>query len=58
MFLFSTIFALWDIGIHVSTMYSCNMISNIEEPIDEIFSFEPTLSIPYVNLDNCHIRFR
>jgi len=56
--LFPTIFALWDTRIHISTTYSYNMISDIEGPIDEVFSLEPTLSISYVNPDDCHIRFR
>ena len=56
--LFLTIFVLWDTGIHVSITYSCNMISDVEGSINGILSLEPTLSIPYVNLDNCHIRFR
>ena len=57
-FSFPTIFALWNTRIHVSIIYNYNITFNIEGPIDEIFSLESTLSIPYVNLDNCHIRFR
>jgi len=55
-FPFPAVFALRDFGAHISFMYSCYVITDIETPIDKIFSFCATLGILYFNLDNCYVR--
>jgi len=55
-FPFLAVFALRDFGAHISFMYSCYVITDIETPIDKVFSFCATLGILYFNLDNCYVR--
>ena len=50
-----TIFTLWYPRIHVSTLNSYNISSNIETPADEIFDLHTTLCIPNVNPNDGHI---
>ena len=57
-FLFSAVFALRDFGVHISFIYSCYVITDIETPIDKVFSFCATLGILYFNLDDCYVRLR
>ena len=55
-FPFLAVFALRDFRAHISFMYSCYVITDIEIPIDKVFSFCATLGILYFNLDNCYVR--
>jgi len=55
--LFPAIFALRDTQVHVCAIDCTNVTFYIKVPINEIFSFKATLSIPYINPDNSHIRF-
>ena len=57
-FLLLAILALENSRIHIHISDSYNIASNVERPIDKIFSIKPTLSIPYINPDDSHIRFR
>jgi len=52
------IFILGNFRIYIHTSDGYNIASDIEKPVDKIFSIKPTLSIPYVNPNNSHIRFR
>ena len=56
MFQFLAVFALRDFGVYISSMYSCYVITDIETPIDKVFSFCTTLGILYFNLDDCYVR--
>ena len=49
------IFALEDFWVSVSFSNCCNVLSNIEASIDEVFGSCTTLSIPDINPDDCHI---
>jgi len=48
-FLSPTILVLGDARIHVCTLYSGNIHSNVEQPVDKAFSIYSTLSISYIN---------
>jgi len=58
MFPFLVVYILEDSQVHISFMYSCDIITDIKTPINKAFSFYTTLNIPYINLDNHHVRFR
>jgi len=55
-FPFPAVFALRDFEVHISSIYSCYVITDIEIPIDKILSFCATLGILYFNLDDCYVR--
>jgi len=52
MFLFPTIFTLWNAGVHVSSSYSGNIPSYIEKSINQTLGFAPALDVPNVNPNN------
>jgi len=52
-----TIFTLRDARISVSSPYSSDETSNIKALIDEVLGFCSTLSIPYVDPYDGHVRF-
>jgi len=54
---FPAVFTLWDFRVHISCPNSCNKSSDVEAPIDKSFGFYTALSIPDINLYNCHIQF-
>ena len=54
----SAVLALKDAWVHVSTPNSSNVVFYVEASVNELFSLATTLDIPYVNLDNGHIRSR
>jgi len=56
--LLPAIFALEDTWIYVNTTNSSDEPSNVEPLIDERFGLRATLSIPYVNPYNSHVRFQ
>jgi len=51
-FLFPTIFTLWNAGVHVSSSYSGNIPSYIEKSINQTLGFAPALDVPNVNPNN------
>jgi len=52
MFLFPTILALEDFWIHICTMNSANVATNVEASVNEALSFCTALSVPYIDLYN------
>jgi len=54
---FLAIFALWNSGIYVCILNHGDVISNIEASVDEHFCIWSVLGIPYIDLNDCHIRF-
>ena len=54
---FPAVFILWDSRVCVSHPNSHNKSSDVEALIDEFFGFYTALSIPDVDLYNCHIQF-
>ena len=56
-FLFLAGFALGNIWIHVGTIDSNNVASNIETSINQHFNFSTTLEVPDIYPDDSHIRF-
>jgi len=50
--LFSTIFTLWNAGVHVSSSYSGDISSYIETSINKTLGFATTLDISNVNPNN------
>ena len=55
MFLFPTIFTLWNTKVHVSSSNSGNILSYIKVLIDKALGLAPTLGIPNVNPNDRHI---
>ena len=55
-FPFPVVFVLRDFRVHISSIYSCYIITDIETSIDKVFSFCATLGILYFNLDDCYVR--
>jgi len=55
MFPFSTIFTLWNAGVHISSSYSGDIPSYIKTSINQTLGFAPTLDIPNVNPNDRHI---
>ena len=55
---FPAIFALWNSRIYVHTLNYGDVISNIEASVDEHFYIWSVLGIPYIDPNNCHIRFQ
>jgi len=47
------IFTLRDTRIGISSSYGSNEPSDIEAPVNKVLCFCATLSIPYVDPDNC-----
>ena len=58
MFLLPTILTLENSKIHICISDSYNIAPDIKRPVDKIFNIKPTLSIPYINPDDSHIKFR
>jgi len=56
-FQFLAVFAFRDFWVHISSMYSCYIITDIEIAIDKVLSFCATLDILYFN-DDCYVRLR
>jgi len=54
-FLFPTIFTLWNTRVHISFSDSGNISSYIEVLIDKAFGLAPSLNIPNVYPNNRHI---
>jgi len=54
---FPAIFALGNTRVHVRSPDSCDVVTNVEAPVDKHFSALSTLYIPYINPDNGHVRF-
>ena len=50
-----TIFTLRNTRVGISFSYGSNEPSDIEAPVNKVLHFCTALSIPYVNLDNCHV---
>ena len=57
MFPFSTVLALWNVGVHIHAMNSGNVLSKIEVSVDDILCGRPTLQVPDINPNYCYIRF-
>ena len=43
-----TILALGDTGVHVGSQNSCNIITDIETPVDKHFCITTALYVPYI----------
>jgi len=56
-FLLLVVFVLGDSKVHIYTIYSGNMTSDIEAIINEYFGRYTTLGILYINSDDSYIRF-
>ena len=54
---FPAILALGNTRVHVHSPDSCDVVTNIEAPVDKHFSILSTLYVPYINLDNGHVGF-
>jgi len=57
MFLLPTVFALWNIWVHVSIFDGSNKMSNVETMIDDVLCQRTTLGIPDAHPDHCHVQF-
>ena len=55
MALFPAVFTLWDTRVCISSSNCYNIPSNVEAPIDKIFSFCTTLYVPDVYPNNHHV---
>ena len=49
---------VWNTQVHISTAYHSNETLHIEMLINDSFGLETILSVPDVDLDDSHIRFR
>ena len=54
-FLFPTIFTLWNPRVHISSSYCSDIPSYIEALINQALSSTPTLNIPNVNPNDWHV---
>jgi len=56
MTLFPAIFTLQDSQIHVGSLYYSNEAFYVEASVDNFLSIGSTLGVPYINLNDGHIR--
>jgi len=54
---FPTVLVLGDFYVHVCTLYSHDVVSNIKTSFDEALGFHTTLNISYIYPNNCYVRF-
>ena len=54
---FPTVLALWNAQVHISATDCGNISSNIEVLVDNVLHCQPTLQVPDINPNYCHIRF-
>ena len=52
-----TVLALGDSKIYIGSLNGSNIIANIKVPVNKHFSITSTTYIPYIDSDNCYIRF-
>ena len=52
---FSAVFALENIKVHVCFTNSCNVAFYVKALVNKIFSLRTTLSILYIDPDNCYV---
>ena len=52
------VLTLWDIWVHISTMYYSDETPHVEMLIDDSFGLRTILSIPDIDLDDGHVRFQ
>ena len=52
------VLALQNTQVYVCATNSCNVLTNVEAPVDEHFGIAATLCILYIYPDNSHVRFR
>ena len=55
--LFPTVLTLWNSGVHICTIDSSDVTTNIELSVDDCLSFGSILWIPDIDPNNSHIRF-
>jgi len=54
---FPVVFALRDPRVHVHSLDSCYVFTNVEALIDEHLGIASTLNVPYVDPYDGHVRF-
>jgi len=54
-FLFPTIFTLWNARVHVSSSYGGDIPFYIETLINQTLGFAPALDVPNINSNDQHI---
>jgi len=55
--LLPAVLVLWDTRVHVSTANGSDIATDVEAAINKHLSYQTTLRVPYVYLDNCHVGF-
>ena len=55
---FPAVFTLWNIWVHISTIYGSDESFYVEMIVNNILSWRTTLGIPDVHPNHCYIRFR
>ena len=53
-----TILALENVWVHVCSSNGSNVVAYVEASVDEHFDITATLYIPYINPNDCHVRFQ
>ena len=53
--LFSKVFTLWNTQVHISTINSSDVLTNIESLIDNVLSLRTTLRIPDIYPNHHHV---